>query len=88
MGSPNWCGTIAPPLASWLYHNNLAGKVLLPFSSHCGGVPGNMRRDVARLCPKADVRDVLSIINDGGDSLSGRVRLWMEKNKIEKRRLE
>lgn len=83
VGSPNWCGTIAPPLASWLYHNNLAGKILLPFSSHCGGVPGNMQRDVGRLCPKSDVREVLSIINDGGDSLSGRVRLWMEKNKID-----
>lgn len=90
VGSPNWCGTIAPPMASWLYHNDLAGKILFPFSSHCGGVPGNMQRDVARLCPKADVREVLSIINDGGDGLSGRVRFWMEKNKIYrgKRRLE
>ena len=42
-----------------------------------------MQRDVGRLCPKSDVREVLSIINDGGDSLSGRVRLWMEKNKID-----
>lgn len=36
-GSPNWCGTIAPPLTAWLKENNMAGKMLLPFFSHCGG---------------------------------------------------
>ena len=34
-GKPNWCGTIAPPLASWLHKNDLSGKILLPFYSHC-----------------------------------------------------
>ena len=37
VGSPNWCGHIAPPLAAWLAKNDLAGKVVLPFYSHCGG---------------------------------------------------
>lgn len=32
VGSPNWCGTIAPPLAAWLKRNDMAGKILLPFS--------------------------------------------------------
>ena len=30
-GSPNWCGSIAPPLASWIYKNDLSGKIILPF---------------------------------------------------------
>lgn len=30
-GSPNWCGTIAPPLAAWMSKNDLTGKILLPF---------------------------------------------------------
>ena len=50
-GSPNWCGTIAPPLASWLSKNDLSGKIILPFCSHCGGAPCDFRRDIARLCP-------------------------------------
>lgn len=46
-GTPNWCGTIAPPLASWLYKNDLSGKIILPFYSHCGGVSG---RSPGRYC--------------------------------------
>ena len=26
-GSPNWCGTISPPLAAWLAQNDLTGKI-------------------------------------------------------------
>ncbi|HIW81009.1 MAG TPA: hypothetical protein H9742_05675 [Candidatus Acetatifactor stercoripullorum] len=28
LGYPNWCGTIAPPLASWLHKNDLSGKII------------------------------------------------------------
>ena len=50
VGSPNWCGTIAPPLASWLYKNDLSGKLLLPFYSHCGGVKADFRKDISVSC--------------------------------------
>lgn len=82
-GAPNWCGTLPPPFSSWLYRNDLSGKIILPFSSHCGGVPGNMRRDIVRLCPKAEVRKVLSIINDGGDGLAEKVSRWLGENEID-----
>ena len=49
VGSPNWCGSIAPPLASWLAKNDLSGKIILPFYSHCGGVPCDFGREVTRL---------------------------------------
>lgn len=74
-GAPNWCGTIAPPLASWLYKNDLSGKILIPFYSHCGGVAADFRKDIAKLCPKADVREPLEVIGDGGEQL----KVWIEK---------
>ena len=80
-GTPNWCGTIAPPLASWLYKNDLSGKIILPFYSHCGGVSGDLRGDIARLCPNADVREALGLFDDGGD-LTDTLRQWFEKNRI------
>ena len=83
MGSPNWCGTIAPPMASWLYKNNLDGKIILPFYSHCGGVSGDLRGDIARLCPKADVREALGVIGDGGDDLTEILRQWLVKTGVE-----
>ena len=80
VGSPNWCGTIAPPLASWLYKNDLSGKIVLPFYSHCGGAPGNMRRDIARLCPKADVREALNVLNNGCDEdLKEHLHQWLAR---------
>lgn len=77
VGSPVWCGTIAPPLASWLRRNDLAGKILLPFYSHCGGTVGDFRGDIARLCPKADVRKALGVMEDGGEDLAERLRAWL-----------
>ena len=54
----------------------------MPFCSHCGGVPGNMRRDVARLCPEADVREPLSVISGGGEALGEKAARWLEENGI------
>lgn len=82
VGSPNWCGTIAPPMASWLYKNNLDGKIILPFYSHCGGVSGDLRGAVSRLCPKADVREALGVIGDGGEQLTELLRQWLVKTGV------
>ncbi len=82
VGSPNWCQTIAPPLASWLYKNDLSGKILLPFCSHCGGDAGDFRGDIARLCPKSDVREVLSVVNDGGEELTALIHSWLDRTGI------
>lgn len=78
-GCPNWCGTIAPPLVSWLSGHNLSGKRILPFYSHCGGVAGDLAGDIAALCPKADVREALSVIGNGGDELPALLYQWIQK---------
>ncbi len=82
VGSPNWCGTIAPPMSSWLYKNNLSGKIILPFYSHCGGVAGDLRKEIVKLCPKADVREALSVIGDGGDHLMELLGEWFVRTGI------
>ena len=79
VGSPNWCGTIAPPLASWLSKNDLSGKIILPFYSHCGGAKGNLREDIARLCPKAEVGEALGVIENGGQNLTMILQNWLVK---------
>ena len=37
-GSPNWCGTIAPPLTAWLKENNMAGVLVPAFLDLLSGV--------------------------------------------------
>lgn len=82
VGTPNWCGTIAPPLHAWLSRNDLSGKIILPFYSHCGGVAGDLRGDIAAICPKADVREALSIIDNGGSELPEVLRSWLSRTGI------
>lgn len=81
LGTPNWCGTIAPPLASFLEKHDFTGKKLLPFFSHCGGGPANITRDIQNLCPAADVRRQIGVVNDGGADLKADIAYWIaEKN--------
>ena len=82
VGSPNWCGTIAPPLFTWLKENNLSGKNIFPFCSHCGGVPGNMQRDVQKICKKSNVHKCLSVINDGGEEIETIVMQYLAENSV------
>lgn len=81
-GSPNWCGTIARPLAAWLYRNNLNRKVIMPFYSHCGGVAGDLRAAVAKYAPGADVRSPLGIIAGDDIDVSQAIRDWLFENDI------
>lgn len=77
-GSPNWCGTIAPPLASWLAGKDWSGKVVFPFYSYCGGAVGNIRADIAALCPGAEVRKALGILQVGQTNLLQEIQSWLE----------
>ena len=81
-GSPNWCGTIAPPLYAWLSRNAFSGKVILPFGSHCGGGKGDMQGDVGKICPKADVRQSLCLGGDGGPQLEQQVSRCLAEQRL------
>ena len=77
VGSPNWCGSIAPPLAAWLrQHGGLAGKTVLPFYSHCGGEPGDIAGAVRSLCPKAQVAPAFAACPDE-DDLAAKLDAWL-----------
>ena len=53
VGSPIWYGTYAPPVATFLKDHPLAGKTLIPFSTHGGGGSANFERDLKTACPEA-----------------------------------
>lgn len=77
VGSPNWCGTIAPPLASFLVKYQMTDKLLAPFYSHCGGTAGDVKRDIETLCPTAQVKPPLAITGDGGARLDQLLPAWL-----------
>ena len=70
VGSPNWWGTMAPPVATFLTSYDLKGKTVIPFFTHGGGGVQNCERDVRKLCngsnlPKAGVFSGGSIRRSG-----------------------
>ena len=83
VGSPNWCGTIAPPMASWLRENDLTGKKVIPFFSHCGGEDKGMEQAVRNLCPSAEMGSGLYVLENGSEDLHDMVRTWLKQNRLE-----
>ena len=85
MTGGDWC-EIYPwqpyQMASWINQNDLSGKIILPFYSHCGGAAGDFQENIVKRCPKADVREALSVIDDGGKSLGEILQSWMARNGI------
>lgn len=61
VGSPNWWGTIAPPIASFLSEYDFSGKVIAPFFMHGGGGVQNMLTDLKKLCPHSRVLEPLAV---------------------------
>ena len=55
LGSPIWYGSCAFPVRQFLKANPLAGKTVVPFSTHGGGGAPRFARDVKAACPEAKV---------------------------------
>lgn len=50
IGSPNWWGTIAPAVSSFLAEYDLNGKTVIPFITHGGGGEQNTVKDLTAQC--------------------------------------
>ena len=57
VGSPNWWGTMAPPVRTWATQNKdaLKGKKVCLFQTHGGGGMQSLGRDFAALLPESTV---------------------------------
>lgn len=77
-GTPNWCGTIAPPLASFLKNYSFTQKTIIPFVSHDGGNAGTIREDIQKICPHAEVTEPICVYKDGGDTLDEQIRDFLK----------
>ena len=53
------------------------------FLFHCGGVSCDFSRDMARLCPKAEVRQALGVMDDDGAVLLRILRDWLNQNDLQ-----
>lgn len=79
VGSPIWCSTMAPPLATFLAENDLSGKRIAPFCTHGGGGSGRYEKDVGRICAEASVTKSLVLTDNGGNAAANKVAKWLKE---------
>ena len=84
LGYPNWWASIPMPIASFLEEHDLSGKTILPFCSHGGGRFGQSLTAIAKLAPKAVIREGLSVHYSGGSGLKGDIDRWLAANGVGK----
>jgi len=83
LGSPNWWGTMAPPVLSFIKKNNFAGKTVIPFFTHGGGGVQNCEKDMRRICGSVGASKILGAGVYTGSLFRERVpelEQWAEKS--------
>ncbi len=79
IGSPNWWGTIAPPIATFLSKYDLSGKTIVPFCTHGGGGIGRMVQDITKLCPRSVILDGFEIYGSSIENAEDKISEWLHK---------
>ena len=78
IGFPNWWGTLPMPMFTQLEKLDFTGKTVKPFVTHEGSGFGSSRRDLAKLCEGADIKDGLSIPGASVYDVKDTVKAWLE----------
>ena len=61
LGYPIWWGDLPMAVYTFLAAHDMAGKIIIPFCTHEGSGLANTMADIARVCPRADVRRGLAV---------------------------
>jgi len=79
VGSPNWWGTIATPVMTFLSEHDISGKTIAPFITHEGSALGRSAADIGKLCPKATILEGLAVRGKSAKSAQDDVAAWLRK---------
>lgn len=82
IGSPNWWGTIAPPVATFIAKHLPQGKKVLPFITHGGGGEQRCFTDIAKQCKGCTVTEGFLCNGSEVAKQTEALTAWLKKNKI------
>lgn len=82
-GFPTWGMQLPPPMKSFLTHNDMGGKTIIPFNTNAGYGLGSSLRTIRELCPNSTVLDEFSVM--GGVERDGILFVMEGKRKVEVR---
>jgi flavodoxin len=79
IGSPNWWGTVAMPVFTFLESYDLSGKTIAMYITHEGSRLGNSMDDLRKLCPNSTILEGLAIRGGSVGSAQKDVDAWLRK---------
>lgn len=79
IGFPNWWGTLPMPMFTQLEKLDFNGKTVKPFVTHEGSGFGSSKRDLAKLCEGADIKNGLSIPGASVYDVRSTVESWINE---------
>jgi len=77
---PNWWGTLPQPLFTFLETYDFSGKTILPICTHEGSGLGSSARDIALICPDAELLDGLAIRGSNAASSQSAIEEWLRNS--------
>ena len=79
VGTPNWCGTMAPPVRSFLASSDFNGKTVIPFVTHGRGGMANCEKDMRKACPKAKFGKGGAFAGAGIRNAGAALKTWLDE---------
>ena len=79
IGFPNWWGTLPMPMWTQLEKLDFTGKVVKPFVTHEGSGFGTSKKDLAKLCSGAEIKNGLSIPGADVYDVKSTVEAWIKE---------
>lgn len=80
LGYPNWWGTTPMAVRTFLESYDFSNKTIIPFCTHEGSGLGKSVKDIAQICPKAEIKDAISFRGGSVKSARGEVENWLNNN--------
>lgn len=88
LGSPNWGGSIAPPVKTFLSEYDLSGKTIAPFMTHGGSGLGRAAGDIQSFAPRATLVEGLAVSGSRVRDAHEAVAAWVGRLGLKKSRAQ
>lgn len=82
VGTPNWYGTMAPPVATFLSTHDLSEKTIIPFATHGGGGEQQSLTDIKQMNSQAIVLEGIVFYGSQAETSDDKILLWLRKLQI------
>lgn len=80
LGYPSWWGTTPMAVRTFLESYDFSNKTIIPFCTHEGSGLGSSVKDIAKLCPKAEIKSAISFRSGSVKNARSEVEDWLNSN--------